>query len=185
MSLVVARVSSQRELDEVLELHKANFVANLSEEEKSAEGFVTAAYNSETLKVMHDLHPAVIAKDGDTVVGYILVVSKAYYGKHKLLDELMDAIDRLHYKGRLLADVPYVLCGQLCVAKGYRGQGIVQKMYSHFQQQLSGEFAYCLTDVASTNPRSLKAHLKSGFQVIDSTAYDGVTFDIILWDWRQ
>jgi ribosomal protein S18 acetylase RimI-like enzyme len=181
----VVRVSSKAELDGILALHLSNLVTNLSNEEKSVEGFVTAEYNEALLGIMHALCPSVIAKDGDTVVGYILVASKDFYGCHNLLDELFDAIDKIQYDGALLKDTKYVLCGQLCVAKGYRGQGIVQKMYDFYREELQSEYSYCITDVASTNPRSLKAHIKSGFQVIDSTSYNGVTFDIILWDWTK
>jgi ribosomal protein S18 acetylase RimI-like enzyme len=181
----VVRVSNEDELDGILALHQSNLITNLSSEEKSAEGFVTAEYDAALLRKMHALCPSVIAKDGDAVVGYILVASKEFYGCHNLLDELFDAIDKIQYNGTLLKDTKYVLCGQLCVAKGYRGQGIVQKMYDFYRQELQGEFSYCITDVASTNPRSLKAHVKSGFQVIDSTSYNGVTFDIILWDWTK
>jgi L-amino acid N-acyltransferase YncA len=38
--------------------------------------------------------------------------------------------------------------------------------------------------VAKDNPRSLKAHQKKGFQVIDSLSYGGIGWDIVLWDWN-
>ena len=61
-----------------------------------------------------------------------------------------------------------MVVGQLCVAKNYRGLGLVQQMYQHFKKSLSGEYDYCITDVAENNPRSLKVHLKTGFQVINT-----------------
>jgi hypothetical protein len=62
--------------------------------------------------------------------------------------------------------------------------GLVKKMYLHFKKTYSSEFDYCITDVAKDNPRSLKAHLKSGFTVIDQLQYNGVGFDLVLWDWN-
>ena len=74
--------------------------------------------------------------------------------------------------------------GQLCVAKEYRGQDLVQKLYGHFRDCLSKEFTYLVTDIAQANARSLKAHQKRGFQVINELMYGGFKWDIVLWDWN-
>ena len=58
-------------------------------------------------------------------------------------------------------------------------------MGTFFRSQLSGQFDYCLTDVARDNPGSLKVHLKSGFQVVDTIRYGGLEWDIVLWDWNR
>ena len=79
----------------------------------------------------------------------------------------------------------YVLVGQLCVGKNYRGQGLVQKMYGFFKTELQKEFTYCITDVAQDNPRSIKAHLKRGFEIIHTIGYGGASWDIVLWDWNK
>ena len=117
------------------------------------------------------------------MVGYALVALKSIRHQHDLLGDLFSAIDKLEYKNQLMKNSPYVVVGQLCVARNYRGQGLVQQMYQHFKNCLSGEFDYCLTDVAQDNPRSLKAHIKCGFQVIDTLNYGGIGWDIVLWDW--
>ena len=127
---------------------------------------------------------AIIAKDGDKVVGYALVVTKDIRKGHKLIEGLFDAIDACEYNGKLLRDVNYVVVGQLCVAKEYRGQDLVQKLYGHFRDSLSSEFTYLVTDVAKANVRSLKAHKKRGFQVINELTYGGFGWDIVLWDWN-
>jgi hypothetical protein len=31
----------------------------------------------------------------------------------------------------------------------------------------------------------LKAHIKTGFQVIHSIGYGGLEWDVVLWDWRK
>lgn len=184
-SIEYTRVSTDAELEGIFSLHHKNLFKNLSEEEKELEGFVTAEYNIDLLKMMHNISPSIIAKHGDDVVGYILVATKELYTHHALLDDLFDQVDKLTFNSKPIKDSKYVLCGQLCVAKGYRGQGIVQGMYEHFRRSLEGEFEYCITDVSSANPRSLKAHIKTGFQVIDSIKFNDITFDVILWDWSE
>ena len=137
------------------------------------------------LEKMHGESPSIIAKADDQVVGYALVSVKAIRHDHDLLGDLFNTIDQITYHHQLLKDSPYVVVGQLCVSKNFRGLGLVQQMYQHFKNCLSTEFDYCITDIAKNNPRSLKAHLKSGFQVIDTLQYGGMGWDIVLWDWNS
>jgi ribosomal protein S18 acetylase RimI-like enzyme len=181
--VTIKRVTDFNELAGIQKLQQENLKINLPGTEAETQGFVTAEYSFEFLKTLHRDSPSVIAKDGDLVVGYALVALKSIRHQHDLLGDLFSAIDKLEYKNQLMKNSPYVVVGQLCVARNYRGQGLVQQMYQHFKNCLSGEFDYCLTDVAQDNPRSLKAHIKCGFQVIDTLNYGGIGWDIVLWDW--
>jgi ribosomal protein S18 acetylase RimI-like enzyme len=182
--ITVKRVTDHAELEGILQLQKENLRKNIVPEEALSQGFVTAEYTIGFLEQMHQGCPSVIAKDGDRVVGYALATIRETGLAHDLLADLFTCIDTKTYRQILLKNTHYVVVGQLCVAKGYRGLGLVQQMYQHYKECLSGEFDYCITDVAQDNPRSLKAHIKSGFQVLDSLTYDGNGFDIVLWDWN-
>ena len=164
-------------------LQEANLNLNITPEEAMKEGFVAARYSLEFLQLIHAAHPSVIAVDHDTVVGYALVSTQKIREEHPLLADLFNAIDNLQYQGRSLQGKPYVVIGQLCIAKTYRGQGLVQQLYGYFRETLSKQYDCCITDVAKSNPRSLKAHLKTGFVVINSLDYGGIGWDIVLWDW--
>ncbi len=183
--ILIKRVTEGAELEGIQHLQCKNLKHRISKEEADAQGFVTAEYSLDFFKMMHESNPAIIAKDGNEVVGYALVAVKSTRHHHELLAGLFDAIDKLSYQGFLLATSKYVVVGQLCVAKEQRGQGLVQKMYNHFKESLCNEFDYCITDVAQGNPRSLKAHKSTGFQVIDTLIYGGEGWDIVLWDWTS
>lgn len=186
MQIIITRVSNEVELIGIQELQRANLRKLIGEEEAQKEGFVTAEYSLELLKSMHESSPSIIAKDGDKVVGYALVSTKAIMGQHELLDDLFDVLDKLSFNGASLSEKnAYVLVGQLCVEKKYRGMGLVQKMYQYFKDSLQDDFKYLITDVAAENERSLKAHIRSGFQVIHTIDYGGMKWDIVLWDWND
>jgi hypothetical protein len=183
MFFSVARATAD-DIGGILQLHRLNLKANISDEEAQAEGFVSAEYNLNSLTKINEICPSIVALDSNKiVVGYALVVTREYYGNHDLLDDLFRSIDALSFNGEPLENINYVVVGQLCVAKSFRGMGVVQKMYNFYRDELSREYQYCITDVASSNPRSLKSHIKSGFQVIDTKGYGGLTWDIVLWDW--
>lgn len=180
--VIVKLVSELKELEGIRLLQEQNLGKHLSIEEASNEGFVTAEYSVEFLKAMHDVHPSIIAKDDDAVVGYALVATHPISEQHPLLADLFASIDKVIYKGASLKGKKYVVVGQLCVGKAYRGQGLVQRMYQFYRESLKDSYDYLVTDVVQTNQRSIKAHLKTGFTVVDTLEYEGMKWDIVLWE---
>jgi hypothetical protein len=148
------------------------------------EGFLTAEYSIDFLIQMHQTEPSIIAKDGDKVVGYALATTKSVGHHHPLLASLFDAIDSKKINNLPLIDTNYIVVGQLCVGKAYRGQQLSQKIYAFFQKELSDIYQFCITDVDEKNHRSLKAHLKAGFFVLDILEYGGDKWNMVAWDWR-
>lgn len=191
--VTVSLANTDEDLKGILQLHAANLRGNLSREEAIQEGFISAVYSIDDLRNMHQHTPAVIAKahndDGDIiVVGYALAVDKTSTLRcnHPLLCDLFDSIDACIASGEVgFADMKYVVVAQLCVAKGFRSQGVAQRMYAHFKATMSGSYQCCFTDVSSSNPRSLQTHLKAGFKVISQTHYGDDTWNIVLWEWNQ
>jgi ribosomal protein S18 acetylase RimI-like enzyme len=178
-------VETEAELQGIRDLQEVNLPKNLSVEEASREGFVTASYTLDFLRVMHRAHPSVIAKEGEAVVGYALVATQAVRQHHDLLNGLFNEIDAIIYRGRPIKERNYVVVGQLCVGKGYRAMGLAKSMYDHFRACLSDQFDSCLTDVVQSNVRSLRAHEKTGFQVVGTLEYGGVGWDVVMWDWKD
>jgi predicted N-acetyltransferase YhbS len=183
--MVIKRVTDDRELAGIRNLQESNLKKNLKEEEWVKEGFVTAEYSLDFLRTMHAFSPSIVAKDGDEIAGYVITVTKHIRNEHLLLKDLFDAIDSKVYQNRKMPDMNYVLVGQLCVSKKYRGQQLSSRMYNFFKAELQEEFECCLTDVDEKNPRSLRAHLRSGFTILDTLTYGGSTWHIVLWDWRK
>jgi hypothetical protein len=183
--VIIQRVSEASELLGIKSLQQANLMTILPAEEMDREGFVTAEYTLDFLDIMHRSCPSIIAKEKEEVVGYAIATTKSVAHQHPLLADLVNFIDSRSYDGQFLREADYIVVGQLCVAKGFRGQGIVQRMYSFFRDQLSDKYQYCLTDVAIKNPRSLKAHLKSGFTALDTLEFNAAGYTLVIWDWNR
>jgi ribosomal protein S18 acetylase RimI-like enzyme len=174
---------TSEELIEVLALQQANLRKNISKNEAETQGFLMAEYDLDFLEMLHKNSPGILAKDGEKVVGYSLVALPETAGHHPLLADLVENIERCLYNGKPVTN--YAIVAQLCVSKDYRGQDLVQKLYGGFQEHYASRFDFCVTDVAQANARSLKAHQKRGFQVIDTLSYGGIGWDIVLWDWNK
>jgi L-amino acid N-acyltransferase YncA len=173
------------ELEGILALQRRNLKRCLSESEAEEQGFLIAEYNLAYLQQMQAQRPSVVAVDDGRVVGYALVVTQEVRKGLPFISDLFDEIDRISYRGTLLAGTDYVVVGQLCVDKDYRGQGLVDRLYGCFRASLDDRYHCGVTDIARANRRSLKAHQKVGFEVIHAIEYEGLTWDVVLWDWSE
>lgn len=178
MEITYKRAVSENELHQILSLQKLNAATNVSPIEKQKEGFVTVSHTYEILKQMNDACAHIIAKDGDLVVGYALVMLKEFRDEISILSAMFETATEL------LGDKKYVAMGQVCISKEYRKQGIFRGMYTFFREKLQKEFDCLLTEVATDNDRSLNAHLNIGFEVLKTQESDGVSWELICWDWR-
>ncbi|KAJ3346298.1 hypothetical protein HDU91_007083 [Kappamyces sp. JEL0680] len=145
-------------------------------------------YSVEFLAQMHQATPAVVAVDGlGCVVGYALAVDQSLALGHSLLSELCRTIqDQVVHS---TDPSSFVMVGQLCIAREWRGKGLVSQLYQHFRHIYAPAFQRCITDLSEWNLRSLRAHEKVGFTVVHSfsgadATTSGQTWHIICWDWR-
>lgn len=176
-------VKAKEEMKGVLALQQANLRKNITQEEAETQGFLMAEYDLDFLELLNQKSPGIIAKDGEKVVGYSLVALPETARQHPLLADLVQNIERCIFEGKPVEN--YAIVAQLCVSKDYRGQDLVQKLYGSFLDHYANRYTYCVTDVAQANHRSLKAHQKRGFQVIDTLDYGGIGWNIVLWDWNK
>lgn len=183
--LFITKARTDTELQGILDLQSANLSKNLTEEQRSSQGFVTLEYDMEFLKIMPAGNHHIIAKDGEKVVGYVLLMDRSTNHLMKEGAGIFPVFNELEYKGRKFKDWNYCSVGQVCVDKDYAGQGLLGNMYAHYKESYKHLYELAMTDVSFRNQRSLKGHLKAGFEVI--MRFDepdqGEPWDIIIWDW--
>ena len=160
--------STDYQLQQILNLQRANLKRNLSQVEVEKQGFVSAEHDLPLLKKMNSPHSHVIAIDREIVVGYALVMTLAMRDEIPMLVEMIDIIDLTSYHGSQLKDCAYVVMGQVCISRGYRGQGIFSGLYEGFIAQMAPYFQYVITGVSMNNPRSLRAHKNVGFEILST-----------------
>ena len=177
MALKFTRAASEQELHQILALQKQNMASGLSQEEVLQEGFITVGHTFDILKKMNDACPHIIAKDEDRVVGYALVMLRTFRDEIPVLWSMFDTADTL------LPNSSYVAMGQICIAKSHRRQGLFKGMYKYYRQQLQNDFDCLFTKVATANQRSLQAHMAVGFEVLKTEITDGVSWELVNWDW--
>ena len=89
----------------------------------------------------------------------------------------------IRYKGRPLLDHRVYFMGQICVDPDYRGKGVFRLLYEFHRQQFYPQYEMLATEVSTSNPRSLRAHLSVGFTIVDTHKDEIDEWNVILWDW--
>lgn len=182
--MITKFVTTTEELEQIAQLSAANLVTNISSEVKQQEGYVTWPYDLASLKAINSIQPSVIAKDGDKLAGYALVLTKEMAAVYPPLADALEHFAKIPYQDKMITEYNGYFMGQICVDIHYRGQGIVEKLYQFHKEQFSGKFDFLVTEISVHNPRSQKAHEKVGFKTIFQQGYMNDEWNVVLWNWK-
>ena len=176
-------VTTEEELVQIHKLNQKNIKTNLDDRTQNEEGFVTWLYPLKLLREMHELAPSIIVKSENVVAGYALTTLKDARTFHPDLNLMFENLETVLYGGKTLSSYNFYCMGQICVAKEYRGQNIVNMLYQKHKEMYSHQYEFLLTEISTSNVRSLKAHARVGFQTI-YTYRDAVDeWDVVIWNW--
>ena len=169
----ITQAKTTEDLLGILHLQQQNLAVHLSPEEALEQGFVTIVHDLDILRRMNDAAPHTIAKDGERVVGYALTTLPQFRAAIPFLESLFERLDHLQWHEKPFLKVNYFVMGQVCVAKDYRGMGIFDRLYQGLKEFHAERFEMVVTDISSRNTRSLRAHERVGFEVLQEFAVEG------------
>ncbi len=177
---------TEQDLLQILALQKNNLQASLSSEQIASQGFVTVSHSLADLRNMNNIEPHIIARIDGQVVAYALAMTTLSKADIPVLAPMFDLFDSIIFRDRKISEQPYIVVGQVCVAAGYRGRGILDNCYMAYKKHFEGKYDFAITEISKRNPRSLNAHRRIGFEVVhEYQAPDGETWCIVLWNWKN
>jgi ribosomal protein S18 acetylase RimI-like enzyme len=187
MKIDFSLVASDDEVMQIIDLQALNHVSNVNADVARSQGFVTVRHEPSVLLRMNRVAPSVIAKHGDKVVGYALVMPRAFAPEIPVLQPMFDVLDALEWEGMPLRDNErWFAMGQICVAEGFRGMGVFDGMYAKMAEAYHGEYDFTVTEIAERNTRSIRAHERVGFQTLHRYADPaaGEDWRVVVWGFR-
>ncbi len=184
-NIIFDMVKTDADIQQILDLQQANAKQLLSEATRKQEGFVTVQHSLAQLTQMNQDLPQILAKADNQVIGYALAMSTQQREQVPELVSMFDLFDQLNYLGQPLNMYPYYVMGQICVAQAYRGKGIFHGLYETHRTLFSHNFRLCVTEISSSNARSLRAHEKVGFETIHTYTDDIDEWNIVIWDFEK
>lgn len=180
----VRKVQDDKDIEGILALQKKHLMIPENQRMDWSDGFVTLQHTPEILRYMIAESPQIIAVAGEEVVGYNLSMHPHMTTLFPVLEPMMANFEKIYVDGRKLTAYPYVVGGQCCIRADYRGQGLLESLYKGIRKEMESPCDFCVTEIARSNPRSLHAHLKFGFEVVHEYSAKDHRWDVVLWDWR-
>ncbi|WP_350289790.1 GNAT family N-acetyltransferase [uncultured Croceitalea sp.] len=173
--LVYKQADSDIELRQILALQRINLPKNLTEEEMSAEGFLTVEHSFELIKEMNEACKHTIAVDSGKVVGYALSMHPKFAEEIAVLKPMFHEINKIIITGN-----DYLIMGQICIAKTYRGKGLFRGLYKNMKALIFRKYTKIITEVDAKNIRSLNAHQAIGFKKLEQYQADDKEWYLIV-----
>ena len=180
MDVLYKRVDSLKELEQILVLQQANLKISLTEEERVKEGFLTVLHNLDLLDRMNKVCAHIVATHKDDVIGYALCMHPDFAEEIEELKPMFSKIDEL-----LFSNKSYIVMGQICIARAFRKMGIFRGLYQAMREAVASDYLHIVTEVDEENQRSLKAHLKVGFEDVLVYRQEERLWHLLVWDLSQ
>ena len=181
--MVEFTTATSADLMGILDLQSRNHADQLTCEEIEQEGFVTLHHTEQLLEKMNTPYPHILAKDGDQVVGFALVLLRNLKEDVMGLTDMFEQLQSIKKSGRSILEYRFFIMGQICIDKKYRKQGIFKGLYGEMGKRMHANFDFVITEIATKNVRSMQAHIATGFEVLRvHEASDGDEWAIVCFD---
>lgn len=174
----VGLVESDRDLEGVLALQRASRAP-------TQDGFVTVEHTLDILRAMHAIAPSVVAREPHgAIVGYAIVMPKESRTLLPILEPMFAMIERLPPAALSAKPDPrWYVMGQIAVAPAHRGSGVFDALYAEHRARYQARFDLVITEVATRNTRSMRAHQRVGFRTVITYRDATDEWALIAWDW--
>ncbi|MBC7849719.1 MAG: GNAT family N-acetyltransferase [Chitinophagaceae bacterium] len=184
MMVHATTVASEHELHQILDLQKQNLKQFLGETEKQEQGFVTMSFTIPMLKALHEMAPSVIVKnDRNELLAYAIVFLQEGRAFYPEMEPIFRNFERVNWKEKIFSSYNYYIMGQICVAKEARGTGAFDMLYQKHKELYQQKYDCVVTEIATSNHRSLNAHKRVGFQTLSTHTDEYDEWNVVVWDW--
>ena len=184
MSLRYCTATTDEELAQILTLQQANHASSLSEADAARDGFVTVMHSFEMIKKMNQAAPQIIAKDDDAVIGYALVMLRSFSDMIPVLQPMFDRLSAIMFNDKKITDHSFYVMGQICVSESYRGKGVFDSLYGMHKTLNGSKYDLCVTSVSTRNGRSMRAHERVGFEIVNTFRDRTDEWNILVWNFK-
>jgi len=174
--------ATDRHFDEILALQRRYHLNAVSDQVQSAEGFVFAEHTKSLLQRMAAESPQAIALVDGQVMGYCLSLTLSLKAEVPSLAPMFEQFAACAYRGKPLPSYRLIVGGQVCVDREHRGKRLLSRLYEQVRQSVGSAYDLCVTEIATRNRVSMRAHERMGFEVVSTYRDSKEEWVIVAWD---
>lgn len=179
------QLADLRDVPKILQLHYQYHLDSITPEDK-AHGFVTTPFTTTQLERLVDERGIVIALNEGRVLAYVMAASWTFWSQWPMFTYMEQELPKLNFRGRQLNNTNSYQYGPVCIAREFRGDGLLQHLFECSRQEMMTRYPFLVTFINKKNPRSYAAHTrKIGLEVIHEFNYNGGEFYELAYDTSQ
>jgi hypothetical protein len=129
----------------------------------------------------------VIEKEGETLKGYLMVMTPERAAKTELFPELLNALEDITYDGKKLSEYNFCVLAQIATDEKFRAGNVFKKLHAFTHSWLSQLYEIGVGEIDDRNQRSLAVHTKVA-KMTDAgtyTSHDEKKWHVVLFDYRK
>jgi hypothetical protein len=164
---------------EIVRLQRANYIGNLSAEERS-EGFLSAEFSFEQVAaIASDLGIAIVTID-DELAGCLCAIRREFDHGSPVVAKMLKSYDQARFESKPLSAFNSYIYGPVCIASQYRHRGLLRRLLNFQKEDLAGQFELGVALVSHSNRHSMQAHVVGlGMAVAGEFELNGNLFAIL------
>ena len=159
MGTIVYRRARPEDYPSIIRLQAADYIDNLTEEQRK-EGFLSAKLTLDQIAAIGaDLGIAVVTHNGQEVAGCLCAFRREFDHDSPVVAKMLESYDQARFQGKPLSVFNSYIYGPVCIARDYRGRGLLHGLYEFQKKDLAGQFEIGVALVSHDNPHSMVAHI--------------------------
>lgn len=159
MRRIEYRRAGPEDYAEIVRLQRANYIANLTAEERR-EGFLSAEFSlDQVAAIASDLGIAIVTMD-DALAGCLCGIRREFDHGSPVVEKMLESYDQAWFQGKPLSAFNSYIYGPVCIARQYRRRGLLRGLYEFQKKDLAGQFEVGVALVSHSNPHSMQAHVE-------------------------
>lgn len=160
------RNATIQDIPEVKKLQLKYHVNTISDDDRP-DGFVTTLFTENQFKrLIEQENGLALACDGEKIIGYAMAASWDYWSEWPLFQHMIKTLPDTEYMGKTLSTNNSYQYGPVAVHSKYRGGEVFPNLFEFSRKEMEKRYPILITFVNQINPRSYKAHLKIGLDLI-------------------
>lgn len=183
--MIITRKGTQADIPGILILQDQNLYGKMTEEER-VNGFVTTPFIAEQIIAIIEQDGLFVAKDKGAIIAYVFAGTWAYFQQWEIFELMVSRFPMLEFNGQKITTENSFQYGPVCIAKAYRGQGVLQQIFEEMRQVFVQQFPISITFINKVNVVSEKAHTKKlGWVIIDEFSFNDNRYIGLAYDMKK
>jgi hypothetical protein len=164
------RCARPEDYAEIVQLQRANYIANLTAEERR-EGFLSAEFSlDQVAAIASDLGIAIVTMDDD-LAGCLCGIRREFNHGSPVVEKMLESYVNAVFEDKPLSAFNSYIYGPVCIARQYRRRGLLRGLYEFQKKDLAGLFELGVALVSHSNPHSMQAHVE-GLGMTEAGEFD-------------